>query len=477
MTSLFLLLLSQSTLSQITEEEHLSHHPEEVSTDEAPTSTNEMIPSELRSESDTLSEAKMAEDSGMMGGKGGAKGGMMAGCPNGNCGKKSPTTWDMYPRMMNLKELTREKKVAILKAADKRIREGRTLILSGFNVIKIDNKLADFSKLEKSLEEIRQGISQFSSGVAAKKAITEGKAPQNIALRWFKKEMNLIPMSLQPNQKHSFLFGMSFFHTSIMSILILFMVTMIWMYFFKMKRAATLLENLSKRPTAEDSEPIVLEEIEPTKKENVSAIKSVDKVKFSSNKFSGSLKVIGIFDEAPAVKTFRLAHINNSSLEFTYEPGQFVTFMLEIDGKKVSRSYTIASSPTEKDYIEVTIKREDKGLVSRYFHDQLEVNGVVKVNAPNGKFYFNGTAASSIVLISGGVGITPMMSAVRYLTDKCWPGEIYFLFCSRTSNDFIYQKELEYLQSRHANLNVLASMTRVKVPLGWVLKEDFQRIS
>ncbi|MBK24528.1 MAG: NADH oxidoreductase [Halobacteriovorax sp.] len=363
---------------------------------------------------------------------------------------------------MNLKELTEEKRKEILKAADKRIEEGRILINSGFKDLNITSEVTDYLKLENALEEIKQGVSQFNSGIAANKAIKEGKAPQNIALRWFKKEMNLIPMSLQAKQKHSFLLGMSFFHTSIMVILILFMLIMIWMYFFKMKRAAILLEGLSKKVPAENTEPEIIEDREPKIKETVNESKSISKIEKLTKKYSGPLKIIGIFDEAPAVKTFRLANIDDSSLAFNYEPGQFVTFVLDIDGKKVRRSYTIASSPTVKDFIEVTIKREDKGLVSKYFHDDLKLYDVVEVNAPYGKFYFNGTDANSIVLISGGVGVTPMMSAVRYLTAKCWTGEIYFLFCSKTSEDFIYQKELEYLQSRHANLNVLASMTRAK---------------
>ena len=65
-----------------------------------------------------------------------------------------------------------------------------------------------------------------------------------------------------------------------------------------------------------------------------------------------------------------------------------------------------------------------------------------------------------MVLISGGVGITPMMSAVRYLTTTCWDGDIYFLFCTRTSNDFIFEQELKYLQARHPRLKVLVSMTQ-----------------
>ena len=58
------------------------------------------------------------------------------------------------------------------------------------------------------------------------------------------------------------------------------------------------------------------------------------------------------------------------------------------------------------------------------------------------------------------IGITPLMSAVRYLTDRGWPKPIYLLYCCRTTKDFIFQEELEYLQRRNPNLAVVATMTR-----------------
>ena len=67
--------------------------------------------------------------------------------------------------------------------------------------------------------------------------------------------MNLLPLSFDAKNENSSMFGMSFFHTSIMTILILFMATMIWMYFFKMKRAALLLEELSKKTPANPAKP------------------------------------------------------------------------------------------------------------------------------------------------------------------------------------------------------------------------------
>ena len=84
----------------------------------------------------------------------------------------------------------------------------------------------------------------------------------------------------------------------------------------------------------------------------------------------------------------------------------------------MKRSYTIASSPTQAHYCAVTVKREENGVVSRFLHDEVKEGDLLELSAPGGKFVFTGEEADSIVLIAGGVGITPMMSAIRYLTDN-----------------------------------------------------------
>jgi ferredoxin-NADP reductase len=66
------------------------------------------------------------------------------------------------------------------------------------------------------------------------------------------------------------------------------------------------------------------------------------------------------------------------------------------------------------------------------------------------------------VLIGGGVGLTPLMSVIRYLTDRGWPQDIYLLYCCRSTEDFLFREELEHLQHRYANLHVVATMTRAE---------------
>ena len=119
-----------------------------------------------------------------------------------------------------------------------------------------------------------------------------------------------------------------------------------------------------------------------------------------------------------------------------------------VDGKKVNRSYTIASSPTRVGYCELTVKREERGVSSRHLHDAVREGSLLDVSAPAGRFTFTGAEAESIVMIAGGVGITPLMAKIRYLTDLGWPGEIHLVFAVKTEDDIIFRDELDYLRRR-----------------------------
>ena len=90
------------------------------------------------------------------------------------------------------------------------------------------------------------------------------------------------------------------------------------------------------------------------------------------------------------VKTLRFKTPDGANIPFDYRPGQFLTLHIAPDGVPTKRSYTIASTPTWRDRIEITVKREDQGLVSRWLHDELEPGDEVEIEAPNGTFHFTG---------------------------------------------------------------------------------------
>jgi ferredoxin-NADP reductase/DMSO/TMAO reductase YedYZ heme-binding membrane subunit len=174
--------------------------------------------------------------------------------------------------------------------------------------------------------------------------------------------------------------------------------------------------------------------------------------------WSGQLVVARIFQETPDVKTFRLALSGGGPLPFEHVAGQYLNLALTIDGRRVNRSYTIASSPTRSAYCEITVKRIADGRASRHIHDTWREGSIVHVSAPAGKFVLAGDEAR-VVLLAGGVGITPMMSVVRSLTDRSWTGDIYLLFSVRQKRDIIFEDELAHLQRRFPNLHVRVTLS------------------
>lgn len=182
--------------------------------------------------------------------------------------------------------------------------------------------------------------------------------------------------------------------------------------------------------------------------------------------WKGDLKVVGLFCETANVRTFRLAPPDGGALPFAFRAGQFLNLSLQIDGKRVGRSYTIASPPTRGGCIELTVKREEHGQVSQFLHDMLMTGHTVNISAPTGRFTFDPASAKSVLLIAGGVGITPVMSILRDLTDRCWPGAIDLVFSVRSAADVIFADELRFLAARHRNLNLHITVTR-DAPADW----------
>ena len=177
--------------------------------------------------------------------------------------------------------------------------------------------------------------------------------------------------------------------------------------------------------------------------------------------WKGHLRVGSIRRETPSVKTFRLLpESGEGPMPFTFVPGQFLNTAFWVGGARMMRSYSISSSPTQRDYVELTIRREPRGAVSRHIVDLLRVGDLVEAGGPVGKFVFDGTQSDSIVLISAGVGVTPMLSIARYLTEQSWDGEVYYVFSCSTPRDYMFADELARLEKENPKLHVAVTVSR-----------------
>ncbi len=192
---------------------------------------------------------------------------------------------------------------------------------------------------------------------------------------------------------------------------------------------------------------------------------------------SGELTVrcLQVIDETHDVKTFRF--VAEPPVLFSYQPGQFVTLDLAIEGKRVMRSYSISSTPSRPDILEITVKRvpppndvadAPPGLVSNWLHEHITVGSQVKLKGPMGKFTCVDNLPPKLLFISAGSGITPMMSMSRWLCDTGANVDIVFLHSARSPRDFIFQQELESMAARHPNFKLAVTITGSEPGQPWV---------
>lgn len=150
-------------------------------------------------------------------------------------------------------------------------------------------------------------------------------------------------------------------------------------------------------------------------------------------------------------------------------PGQYLTFDLEVPGqaKRVVRCYSLSDRPREHRY-RVTIKRQvpppdqpgvPPGLVSNFFHEFIKPGHVLDVKAPSGGFVLELEHGRPVVLISGGVGITPMVSMLNEIVETNCARETWFFHSARSRDDHIMKEHLEKIaaQFAHTRLHVCYS--------------------
>jgi glycine betaine catabolism B len=127
---------------------------------------------------------------------------------------------------------------------------------------------------------------------------------------------------------------------------------------------------------------------------------------------------------------------------FRFRPGQFLTLELEIGGEAINRCYTISSAPTRPDTLSITVKRHPGGMVSNWLHDTLKPGSEIKALGPSGEFSCTLHPAQRYLFLSGGSGITPLMSMARTHYDLGEDHDIVFVHSARTSRDIIFRQEL-----------------------------------
>ena len=189
----------------------------------------------------------------MAGGMAAMMAGMMppkpsGGCNGGDCGGSGAATNPIYPTLMTLPALTLERRAELEALATQQTNEGMSRLAKGSESLNVATQAGDNVAMQQAIGVMREGLGELEAGTAARRALSEGKAPRNLALNWFKRDMNLA--SPVPREDARDRGGVTTFHIFTMVLLVAFALAMLAMYFLKMRRAAALFQRIDGDPAS-----------------------------------------------------------------------------------------------------------------------------------------------------------------------------------------------------------------------------------
>ncbi|RXJ71594.1 flavodoxin [Veronia nyctiphanis] len=151
-----------------------------------------------------------------------------------------------------------------------------------------------------------------------------------------------------------------------------------------------------------------------------------------------------------------------------YKAGQHLPIDFSINGNIVQRRYTLSSSPTRPDRLSISVKRVEGGLVSNWLHDHFQVESGIKAQLPSGDFHLDDAPEKrqSLLFLSAGSGVTPMVSMLRSLADRDQVNDVVFFHQCRSEEDIPFISDLNDIAERYPSLKIMINLTQPSVD--WV---------
>ncbi|MCB9766519.1 MAG: cytochrome P450, partial [Alphaproteobacteria bacterium] len=149
-------------------------------------------------------------------------------------------------------------------------------------------------------------------------------------------------------------------------------------------------------------------------------------------------------DVATSIRTFRFALLKGTTV--ASRAGQHLVVQANIDGHPIQRPYTLTSIGGE-DYYEITVKREDRGVFSRWLFDRAQEGVEVRVSEPKGEVWWEPDGSPTVCLIAG-IGMTMGLAIARKHAQLDCKDPLFIEYCASTADQFAYLDELQRLARR-----------------------------
>ncbi|WP_226647083.1 NO-inducible flavohemoprotein [Mesobacillus subterraneus] len=152
-------------------------------------------------------------------------------------------------------------------------------------------------------------------------------------------------------------------------------------------------------------------------------------------------------EESEVITSFYLKPVDRKAIA-SFKPGQYISIKLEIEGEKFThiRQYSLSDAPG-KDYYRISVKKEagmetPDGKVSNYLHNTVEEGEVLQLSAPAGDFFLDTEKDTPVVLLSGGVGLTPMVSMLNTVAELQPEKEVTFIHAAQNGKVHALKEEV-----------------------------------
>ncbi|MCS7307603.1 MAG: ferredoxin reductase [Aquificaceae bacterium] len=172
-------------------------------------------------------------------------------------------------------------------------------------------------------------------------------------------------------------------------------------------------------------------------------------------------EVVKVITETPTTKTLVF---DLNGLDFDFYPGQYVMLNVPYKGEILKRAYSIASPPTQKNTLELTVKKVPDGRASVVLTEETKEGEQFLIKGPYGKFVWVPEMGTKLVLLGAGSGIVPLMCMLRYIISaKLEHVRATLLYSNTHYEEIIYREELQDME-KHPNIKVVHTLTRSHPP-------------